>query len=341
MTRTDDAGFSLIEALMATAITLVVLALTSRAFISGLNANNAIELLTGTNQNLQVASGYITQDLIKAGQGIQIGGLSRPNGPGATAIVRPIGTASTFPTSTVLSAVTAGDALGPLVMDTTTSTTRSDVITVIYMDQTATVLPLTSVSLTSTAATVVVTPTINTTTANTVRQGDLFVFTNPNGMTVMEVTGSTPNSQTLVFDNTDVLKFNQPGLPAGQGGIKQLVPTPTGYPPVSMQRLTMVTYYIDRTVPTQPVLMRRLGGTAPIPIAMGVENLQMQYYTFPSGASSLSLTSSPTNPDDVRKIDVYLGARSEDKAKQTNDYVRNSMATQVTVRSLGLFDTYR
>ena len=117
--------------------------------------------------------------------------------------------------------------------------------------------------------------------------------------------------------------------------------TPVGYPPVSMQRLIMVTYYVDRTNPSRPVLMRRLGGTTPLPIAEGVENLQIQYYTFASGASTMAVSSSPSALNDIRKVEVYLGARSEDKSKQTNDYIRNSMSTQITVRSLGLFDTYR
>jgi prepilin-type N-terminal cleavage/methylation domain-containing protein len=349
MTR-EDAGFSLVEVLMATAITLVVLALTTQAFLSGLNANNAIELLTGTNQNLQSAATYLSQDLTKAGQDIPLGGITIPNGTGATAIVRPIPGTVNFPASTVLYAVRSGDALGPLVQDSTASpsTTRSDVVTIVYADRTLPELALDSVTLTSTSTTAVVhyTPLVpgnigvqlNTTTANTVLPGDLFMFTNANGTTVQEVTSST--AQSVVFGNTDVLKFNQPALPIGQGGILTLVPTSTGYPPVTMRRLTMATYYVDRTSPTQPLLMRRLGGTAPVAIAVGVENLQLQYDLFVTGAAALSVTNTPTNPNDIRKVEVYLGARSEDKSRQTNDYVRNSMVTQITVRSLGLFDVY-
>jgi Tfp pilus assembly protein PilW len=347
MTR-QDAGFSLIEVLTATTITLFVLALTSQAFLTGLNANNAVELLTGTNQNLQAAATYLAQDLTKAGQDIPQGGITMPNGTGSVAIVRPIGTASTFPTPTLF-AVMTGDALGPLVQDTTSnpSTTRSDVITVLYSDRTLPELPLDSVTVTSTSSTAVVhyTPTdpsnpgvqINSTPQNTVNQFDLFMFTNANGSVVQEVTSTT--GQSVVFGNSDVLKFNQPGLPAGQGGIRTLVPSGT-YPPATMRRLIMATYYIDRSAPLQPLLMRRVGGGTATPVAVGIENLQLFYETFVSGATTFTRASTPADPNTIRKIDLFVSARSEDKAKQTNDYLRNNTVTQITVRSLSLYDTY-
>ncbi len=357
----QEAGFSLVEVLMATTITLVVLGLTASAFVNGLNANNAIELLTGTNQNLQTGSTFITNDLMKAGQDVPQGGITIPNGAGATAITwpRPPTNATdptpTFPASAVMRAVTPGDALGPLVQDgtTATSSTRSDVITVLYSDRVLPELALDTVTLTSTDCTVVVHYSagppvsgtqLNVTQNTTVNVGDLFMFTNANGTTLQEVTTAPTagNPQTIVFSQTgDILNLNQPALGVGLGGIKTLVPTPSGYPPVTMRRMIMATYYVDRTTPTQPLLMRRINGQPATPVAVGVENLQFAYDTFQSGLGYLANTASPADPNTIRKIDVYMAARSEDKSKLTKDYVRNSMQSQITVRSLGLFDVYR
>jgi hypothetical protein len=255
-----------------------------------------------------------------------------------------------FPAGLAMTAIYTGDSLGPLVMDTAASTVRSDIITVMYVDRTLPTLPTDSVTVSATGTTVVVhynpaTPSnlgvqINTTAANTIAAGDLFIFTNANGTTVQEVTSSPANSQTLQFNTTDVQKFNQPTLAAGNGGIKTLVPTPTGYPPVTLQRMYMVTYYIDRSTATLPQLMRRVGANAPVAIATGVENMQISYDDWETGATSLVNYNTPPNNNAIRKINVYLGGRSEEKSRQTKDYVRNSMQTQITVRSLGLFDRY-
>jgi len=264
-----DAGFSLVEVLIATAITLVVLALTASAFNSGLSANESLTLLASTNQNLQVASYNLTQDLTKAGQDIPTNGVTYPNNAGQVVWPRPAvspappATQYFFPAGTTLTAVNAADSLGPLVMDTAASVTRSDVITVLFGDRTMPTPDLPVATITVNAANTVVTVNaanpINTTAANRVNVGDLFLFQNANGVTVQEVTIS--NAQTLTFGTNDVLKFNQPALAVGQGGIKTLVPTNVpAPPPVTIQRILMVTYYIDRTTPTLPQLMRRVNG---------------------------------------------------------------------------------
>jgi Tfp pilus assembly protein PilW len=356
-----DAGFSLVEVLMATTITLVVLGITASAFVQGLRVNNTIELLTSTNQNLQTGSSFLTQDLTKAGQDIPIGGISIPNGTGSTAINWPRPpTQSTdpppkFPALASMNALTPGDALGPLVQDSTSaaSTTRSDVITVIYADRTLPELSLDTITVNSTNTTLTVHYTagppvdgtqINITATNTniVSAGDLFLFTNANGTTLQEVTASgVGNQQQLVFAAGDAMNLNQPSV--ALGGILPLMAvdsTTSKIPPFTIRRVLMVTYYIDRTTPTQPLLTRRINFFAGTPVAVGVENLQFTFDIYQFGVGSLTNVLVPTDPNSVRKVDVYMAARSEDKSKQTNNYLRNSMQTQITVRSLGLFDIY-
>jgi prepilin-type N-terminal cleavage/methylation domain-containing protein len=361
-----DAGFTLLELMIASAVTLVILALTMSAFRSGLQMTEAVGLMTGTNQNLQSASYYLTQDLTKAGNDVPVGGASIPNGAGANQIVWPrtVAPQSFFPASVTLNAVTTGDALGPPVRDTAAGlATNSDVITVVYVDHLLPALTLDNPVVNAAGTTGVVhydpanaNPAlrgtqINSTPANAVLQGDLFLFTNANGTTVQEVTqsGNAGNPQGLLFGTNDVLKFNQPGLPIGRGGIATLMQVPPpppppapapGVPPITIQRLTMVTYYIDTTTPTQPLLMRRIYARNPVPVAIGMENLQLSYDIYRDGFIAMQNTPAPANANEIRKITVYLGGRSEDKSRQSKNYIRNSMQTQVTVRSLGLYDKY-
>ena len=47
------------------------------------------------------------------------------------------------------------------------------------------------------------------------------------------------------------------------------------------------------------------------------------------------------NANQIRKVNMHVGVRSEAMSKPTQDYVRNHISTAVDVRSLASVDRYR
>ena len=45
-------------------------------------------------------------------------------------------------------------------------------------------------------------------------------------------------------------------------------------------------------------------------------------------------------PNQIRKINLHVGVRSEERSPRTNDYVRNHLSTVVSVRSLAYVSRY-
>lgn len=363
-----DDGFSLLEVLLATFLTMMVLMVSMQAFTSALDANNAVDLMAGTNQNLQVAGELLTDDLVKAGQEITPGGIGLPAGTGATRINRPGAPGLLFPNVPVLYAVTPGEGLGPRISppnpDAPESEIRTDIITVVYGDRTLpelsmshkegtspTMVTVTEVNATGSEMTVYYDPDgdsenetgtqINTTPANRVSVGDVFLISAGGNSSLQEVTAV--DGQRLIFTpGGGVMNLNQPG--AATGGILSLRTGPIAnpWPPTTAQRINIVTYYVDNSNRDLPILMRQVSGRAPVPVALGMENLQFIYSLLTGGTTFEERFNivAPFTPNDVRKVSVFLGARSDVPTRSTKHYVRNTLVTQANIRSLGFEDIY-
>src|SRR5271155_1572539 len=121
-----EEGFSLIELMVAMAVTLIIVAATLGLFVSALRTNESSQQLSNMNGNLRSAVNLISRDLLQAGQGIPTGGVTLPAGAGCTAVNRPVpvGTATfgygcaNAATNPNLPAFMPGNALGPAVPDT-------------------------------------------------------------------------------------------------------------------------------------------------------------------------------------------------------------------------------
>ena len=143
-----QSGFTLIEMMVAMGVALVALAATVFAFRDSAYTNQQVALKSDISDNLRAGMNFIQQDLIQAGTGIPVGGISIPNtgaAPGhaqrgVSALNRPTLTASglEFPIcNTTLMAVEPGDGLGnPISSPDATSVTRTDLITMLYVDNT-------------------------------------------------------------------------------------------------------------------------------------------------------------------------------------------------------------
>ena len=134
-------GFTLVELMMSTAITLIVLATATGTFKNALLLNDTATIIADSNQNLRSGAQVFIRDLMQAGRGIPTGGIPIPSGIGATALVRPgpvlipaVVLNFNNTAQTTLTAVTTGYRQGPLIAGRPNA---SDIVTMLALDPTS------------------------------------------------------------------------------------------------------------------------------------------------------------------------------------------------------------
>jgi prepilin-type N-terminal cleavage/methylation domain-containing protein len=383
-----QAGFTLVELTIATAVTLVVLAAAISTFRDATLANNSVTLSSDMNDNLRAGMNLIVQDLIQTGTGIPAGGISIPNTTDVNGcnvgkpVNRPpasLGLKFNGPNAitpgcyVVLPAIEPGPDLGPAVVSPDgASAPASDVISLLYADNTlaldqAPIIRTASVAppvkacngtIAKDGSTVTFDPVCVTIGAAgiPVNTGDLIMFSNNNGTALQTVT--SVNGQTLNFAAGDA--FNLNGRTASETGgtilhLQNFTVDAFGnvtflgtYPPTTATRIRMITYYLDpNTDPQHPRLMRAVNFSNPVDqqaVAETLENLQFTYNledgTVPPPVAKPGVPGTDTESQ-IRSVSVYLGARSTARAARGQQYIRTNLATQVTLRSLAYFNTYK
>ena len=76
---------------------------------------------------------------------------------------------------------------------------------------------------------------------------------------------------------------------------------------------------------------------------MGVENLVITYDIVDEDTNPVNQVDAvaPNSPSQIRKVNLTLSGRSEQVFSQTRQYMRSSVATQVSLRSMSFRDQYR
>lgn len=336
-----DHGFTLAETLIAMALTLVVIGAAVNAFNSSMRLADTARIVSEMNQNLQAGMSLIVRDMIQTGTSVPRSGISIPGGLGALPVQRP-GPANgvgpwVFPAAwEVLPAVIPGGALGP-----TLNGVQTDVITLVYADPTIALNQFPLAGIAADGSTMTVNAATNVNGPDGIKVGDIILFMNGLGNTVQMVTGVN-GTQTITFAAGDPMGLNQRG--AERGSIMDLQSTPGVYPPTTATRLLLISYYIDSlTDPALPRLVRRIGLGPELAIAMGLENIQITFDLVDGvlNPTNVETPVAPNSPHQIRKINLFLSARSLDRNPNTRDFMRNSMATQVGLRSLSYTDRYR
>jgi Tfp pilus assembly protein PilW len=335
----NEQGFSVVEMLMAAAITLVILGGTMSTFNSSLMLNERLSGMGDLEQNIRAGMNLVVSDFISAGWLIPIGGLPVPYGSGASAVLRP--SPSGLPTrsfATKIDAITPGAGLGP-----TLNGQATDIVNILYADNE---LRLDQHSLTAIGAngvSITVAGTIQISgenVLNPIKVGDLIALSNSNGSAVQYVTGV--NGQTIQFatGTADLPKLNQPA--AASGSVLKLQNSDGTFPvgSTTAKRVWLVTYHLDiATDSARPRMMRQINYETPQAVALILEGFQLTY-------DIVNLSSNPTNvespgtPSQIRKANILLTGRSAWPDRDSGEYLRKSLTTQVSLRSLSFFNRY-
>lgn len=331
-----DDGFTLGESLIAIALTLVVLSAAVETMARSMSLAGTSRATSATNHGLQAAMSMMVRDAMQTGQGIPLGGIPLPSGIGALEVFRPGPTAGmTFGAGTAtLPAILPGSGDGVTLLGVPT-----DILTVLYADRTLDISAQPLVAIAADGSTMTVDNATPVTGVGGLRAGDLILFTNAFGSALQMVT-EDPVNQVVTFGVGDPMRVNQRAVP--EGTLMNLQESPGVFPTTTAMRVWMISYYIDTaTDPTLPRLVRRINMGDNLAIAMGVENIQVTYDLDDGVTNALDTLPVGNSANQIRKANLFLSARSLDVDRQTGEFFRNSMATQVGLRSLSFVDRYR
>jgi type II secretory pathway pseudopilin PulG len=375
------AGFTLIELMLSMVVTMVILYAAYTAFRDASQSNQRVTMAADMTGNLRAGLDLIQQDLIQAGTGIPNTGIPIPytsNGSSTapcnvnTAPRRPkLGGTTGFPLcNSVLPAIEPGAMMGPPItapdaIAGTVSNPNSitDEITIIYADNesgmdASPVNRPASGSTTACAGTISVNGqqvTFDTsagcfnpaTSSTPIAPGDLVMFSNSLGTALQYITSGS--GATFNFAGGDPFGLNARTDP--NGTILQLqnagcTTSANCWPPTTVTRVWMVTYFLDNVADPQHVrLIRQVNMRTPTAVGETLENLQFTYNFIDGLANPTNQTAVPAGDSEsqIRSVNVYLGARSSYAVRQgaKSIYARSNLMTQVSLRSMAFVNKYQ
>ena len=347
----SESGFTLVELLVASLVTLTAVGVAFATFSDALRLNDTTLQVADASQNLRAGSNLLVRDLLQVGRNIPTGGIAIPSGLNSEPIYRPgpPGTSYTFDNtdSVTLSAITTGDGMGPEI-----NGVETDVITLLMVDPRHADLSLQPATAGGTVPKMSADGSSFNVGSETawiegdpengippIKPGDLIYFQTIQTtlQTVTRISGSTVH-----FDDNDPFNLNQRGAEAGS--ITELL----GSPEITARRVFMYTYYVHEDTPGVPRLMRQLNHFPGQALAGVVEDLELSYDLVDGTYNPVSIPSLPYTantvtygPSQIRKVNIHLGVRSELKSPKSNDYLRNHVSTVISLRNLAYVSRYQ
>jgi hypothetical protein len=338
--------------------------------VTSMNATLATSMDAVVRDLLEVGQGLPIGRRIGIPNGVGAQRIVRP-GPAAVGDCPGV---TDFPDAPSLAAVTAGPGLGPAIAGVCT-----DVITVLMADATFESAGVAAIAEDGTEITIDDDWDISDedTPSDNLRAGDLLMLTKGTLTTLLMV--SEVEGQEVTFTAGDALNLNQFN-PALNGTINKLriaAPADPTAPqddpnnegrtipgPTNATRIRMVTYFVDTTTsPEHPRLTRVINAGPANAIGFEVHGLTFSYDLFdgftnptairmtaddlvddgPCGSMSAGQTTSNFESqcaNKIRKVNVMLAMRSRGLNRHTNDFHRNTLFTQVSLRNLTFTDQY-
>jgi type II secretory pathway pseudopilin PulG len=356
----STAGYSLIELLISMGLLTVIMGATLGGLANVMSGNETVMMLSGMNNSLRTGLDLMVRDLLQTGSGLPAShAVSIPSGAGSVGVrlPGPPGTAFVTPAGDLtLPAVLPRANQGPAVNGVLT-----DVLSILMADNAFLDVALTSVA--GTNVVIAAGPDLAN-GPDRVVAGQLMLISKGSFNTLVQVTTVDLAARRLNFADGDSLRLNQPLAATGT------LPALNAQAPVNsaaatrISRLRLITYYLDTSVDARhPRLMRRVNNGDPMTFNNGLgtsvaSDLVSLQFTFdisngagnPGGvemtANDLAGTGacSPLacSRTQIRKVNVQLKGQTENRGltSQTK-FLQNTLASQVSLRSMAFVDRYR
>ncbi|MEO8678201.1 MAG: prepilin-type N-terminal cleavage/methylation domain-containing protein [Vicinamibacterales bacterium] len=356
----SSAGYSLVELLIAMTLLTLIMGATLGGLANVMTGNETVMMLSTMNGQLRSGLDLMVRDFLQVGSGLPAShSVSIPNGAGSVTVRLPGPPGTAFTT-------TAGDLTLPAVIPwagggPTIAGTATDVVSVLMADNAFLDVALSAV--TNTTVTIAAGPNLAT-GPDRVLEGQLMLISKGSFNTLVQVTLKDVNTRVLTFANGDSLRLNQTAAAAGNLTALNAQAPVNSAAATRISRLRLITYYLDTSVSTvHPRLMRRINngdqvtfnnnlGTS---VAMDIVNLQLAY-DISNGAGNPGnvemvaadmTTAGACNPaacaqTQIRKVNMQLTAQTQNlgQASQTA-FLRNTLSSQVSLRSMAFVDRYR
>lgn len=345
-------GFTMIELLVAMAVTVVVVGGAVVLFSDSLQTSNRTLRYSEVQTEARAAISQMSRDLSQAGTGVPLNGIPIPSvarggaNPNFSCDVAQCYTgANGSYTQGLLYKITPGNAIGPRISEPT------DAIKIVYVDptlnwatyQASSIAPEGS-SLTMPLGLI---PAV-TDPAVGITPGDVILLQNTYGSAIGVATAVA--GRTITF-GADPLNINQFGELSGN--IKALATpgsNPVSYPQTQVSRLMMVTYFVQGVVGPNGAdarLMRQVGSHPPVPIAEHIEDLKFTYDVVDPVSNALTanspdaVTGNPatSQPGQIRKINISVTAKAV-RTERGGDFQRINLTTSIGPRNLSFRDRY-
>jgi len=343
-------GFTLLEALIATVVAVIILGAAIAVFKSTSDVNRIGQLRADMQQDARGALNIINRDLSQAATGMPPAGIPVPKkavfacGP-TQCYLGGIG----YPNN-ILSSVVPDGAIGA---------NGTDAITIAYVDATWPVNAKDLVAIAPNGGAITVNqgsfdPNGNPAAPPAGRDyrdpvvgtqvGDVLLLQNNNGPAVVTVTG-VAGGGVLTLAPADPLLLNTPGAAALANKDKSF-PAKTG-----ALRINIVTYFVSIFPPPPavggvPVLMRQVSAHTAVPVAENAQTLQFRYDIFdptvgPNGTYTSALPANAVNDSSqIRKVSMSLTLRSAYPDPQ-GVYRTLTVNSAVAPRDLSFSDRYQ
>ncbi|HTC78086.1 MAG TPA: prepilin-type N-terminal cleavage/methylation domain-containing protein [Terriglobales bacterium] len=360
--RRTNRGFTLVELMVSMAVTLIVLGTALTVFKKSMDAATTVTAKAEMQANARAAINGIVRDLSQAGSGgMPWGGITGI--PVASLFAHDTNGNDYLANNTysqgVLYMVTPAWKSGP----TSINPDPEDGVTLAYVDASLDWSAYSTTTINPAGDQVTMPP--GTTPAVTdpaygPKVGDLMLLRNVNGTAVGVVT-APPGGSTIQFSAGDPLQMN-----GGIAGLANPASNPATYPATTVNRLLMISYYIQpldaqgNPLPFNAPgaadfrLMRQVNALPPVPVAEHVVSLKFSYdLSDPNTAVETSNVfdakipnpgggAPPTIPayNEIRNVYVSVVSRSA-RANPDGGFYYSTLFTNVSPRNLSFHDRYQ
>ncbi len=354
-----DAGYSLVELLVSMGIFTVIMGATMGGLADVIRGNDTVLQMAGMNNSVRAGMDLMVRDLLQVGSGLPSShAVTIPSGLGATPIRIPGPPGTAFQTTVAdltLPAVMPFPGQGPTIDGVAT-----DALTVLMADNAFLDIALTSVANTNV---VVVTGTNLSTGPDRVTPGQLMLISKGSFNTLVQVTTVDTGARRITFADGDSLNLNQSGAAAGNMTALNAQAPVNSAAATRISRIRMISYYIeDSTDVEHPRLVRRVNNGDPLTfdnelgtaVALDATDLQFAFDIVngtnnPGDVEMVSAdlvgtgacAPNPCGRTQVRKVNVDLTGRSQNKVPPRMVFLHNTLESQVSFRGMAFVDQYR